>query len=98
MIVDFLHHLHAVFSEDKFIKLALKSGNGKLANLLKSELGGRRCEIINLLNHPDLIGKTCVVEKYLPEKDRYKVVFEISEEVGLVGPEMIELRAIVDTT
>ena len=73
-----------MFSEEKFIKLALKSGNGNLANLLKSELGGRRCEIINLPNHPELIGKTCVVEKYLPEKDRYKLSLKYQKRWGLL--------------
>ena len=59
---------------------------------MKSEFGGRRCEIINLSNHQDLIGKTCVVEKYLPDKGRYKVIFEASKEVGLVGPENLKRR------
>ena len=40
----------------------------------------------------DLIGKTCVVEKYLPNKGRYKVIFEVSNEVGLVGPENLKCR------
>ena len=74
-------------SVDVFIQAALEFGNSKLANLLKSEFGGRRCEIINLPKHPDLIGKNCVVEKYLPDKARYKVTFEASKEVGLVGPQ-----------
>jgi hypothetical protein len=79
-------------SKDEFIECALQEGNTKLANLLKSEFGGRRCEIINLPNHPDLNGSTCVVEKYLPNKGRYKVVFEASKEVGLVGPENLKRR------
>ena len=79
-------------SKDEFIERMLRQGNGKLANLLKSEFGGRRCEVISLPNRPDLIGKTCVVEKYLPDKGRYKVVFEGSKEVGLVGPENLVRR------
>ena len=43
-------------------------------------------------NHPHLIGKTCVVEKHLPDKGRYKVLFEASKEVGLVGPENLKRR------
>ena len=82
----------ATHSKDQFIEYCLGCGNTKLANLLKSEFGGRRCEIINLPNHSDLIGKTCVVEKYLPDKDRYKVVFEVSKEVGLVGPQNLKRR------
>ena len=65
-----------MISRDNIIQNAVEKGNTKLANLLKSEFGGRRCEIINLSKYPDLIGKTCVVEKYLPDKDRYKVIFE----------------------
>jgi hypothetical protein len=79
-------------SKDKFIEYALEWGNSKLANLVESEFGGRRCEIVTFPNRPDLIGKTCVVEKYLPKKGKYKVVFEMSKEVGLVGPENLKRR------
>ena len=79
-------------SKDEFIGEILKRGNSKLANLVKSELGGRRCEVINMPNRPDLVGKTCVVEKYLTEKSRYKVIFEKSKEVGLVGPQNLKRR------
>jgi hypothetical protein len=82
----------ASLSKDQLIKLAFSLGNTKLANLVKSDFGGRRCEIINLTSRPDLIGKTCVVEKYLPNKGRYKVIFEVSREVGLVGPENLKRR------
>ena len=81
----------ASLSKDQ-IEAELQSGNHKLANLVKSEFGGRRCEVMNLPNRPDLIGKTCVVEKYLPDKGRYKVIFEASKEVGLVGPENLKRR------
>ena len=81
-----------ISSIEEFIERVLKGGNTQFANLLKSEFGGRRCEIINLSKHPYLNGKTCVVEKYLPDKGRYKVVFEISKEVGLVGPENLKRR------
>ena len=79
-------------SKDDFIKFALEKGNSKIANLVKSEFGGRRCEIINMPNQPDLIGKTCVVEKYLPNKSRYKVIFEATKEAGLVGPHNLKRR------
>ena len=77
---------------NRFIEYLVATGNSKLANLLKSEFGGRRCEIIDLSKRPDLIGKTCVVEKYLPDKGRYKVTFETSGEVGLVGAENLKRR------
>ena len=81
-----------ISSIEEFIERVLKCGNTQFANLMKSEFGGRRCEIINLPKYPDLIGKTCVVEKYLPDKGRYKVTFETSKEVGLVGPENLKRR------
>ena len=43
-------------------------------------------------NRPDLVGKTCIIEKYLPDKGRYKVTFETSKETGLVGPENLRRR------
>ncbi|KAL9187527.1 hypothetical protein ACHAXT_001630 [Thalassiosira profunda] len=79
-------------SHDDFIGSLLGQGNTKLATLMKSEFGGRRCEIINLHNRLDLVGKTCVVEKYLPDRDRYKVIFERSQEAGLVRPENLKRR------
>ena len=33
-----------------------------------------------------------MVEKYLPNKDRYKVVFEVSKEVGMVSPQRLKRR------
>jgi len=63
-------------NKDAFIYITKKSGNNKLANLVLSEFGGRRCEVINLPNHPQLNGKTCVVEKYIAKKDKYKIIFE----------------------
>ncbi|EJK75513.1 hypothetical protein THAOC_02761 [Thalassiosira oceanica] len=51
-------------------------GKHDLANLLESELGGRRCEIVNLLSRPELNGKTCVMGEFLPDSDQYKVTLE----------------------
>ena len=82
----------ASMSKNQFIEYCLGCGNIKLANLLKSEFGGRRCEIINLPNRPDLVGKTCVVEKYLPKKGKYKIVFETTKEVGMVSPQRLKRR------
>ena len=68
------------------------SGNNTLANLVSSEFGGRRCEVINLPNHPHLNGKTCVVEKYITKKDKYKIIFEGSGNAALVGPNNLKRR------
>ena len=37
-------------------------------------------------------GKTCVVEKYITKKDRYKVIFEGSGNAALVGPNNLKRR------
>jgi len=76
-----------------FIEAKKKSGNTKLASLISSEFGGRRCEVINLPNHPQLNGKACVVEKYIAKKDRYKIIFEGgSGNAALVGPSNLKRR------
>ena len=57
-----------------------------IANLMSSELGGRRCEIVSAPNtRGDLVGKTCVVEEYIKESDQYKVTMEFTNEVLLLG-------------
>jgi len=66
--------------------------NTKLANLISSEFGGRRCEVINLPNHPQLNGKTCVVEKYITKKEKYKIIFEGSGNAALVGSNNLKRR------
>jgi Ankyrin repeats (3 copies) len=55
-------------------------GNKSLAKLLASPLGGRRCEIEGLQSRVDLNGKTCVLNRYLPDKDRYEVEVERTKE------------------
>ena len=70
----------------------IKEWNIKFANLISSELGGRRCEVINLPNHPHLNGKTCVVEKYITKKEKYKIIFEGSGNAALVGPNNLKRR------
>ena len=65
----------------------------ELANLLESELGGRRCEIVNLTSRPELNGKTCVADEYLPDSDQYKVTLETkSKEVLVLGPDNLKRR------
>jgi len=79
-------------NRDAFIRMCIMSGNTKLAKLISSEFGGRRCEVINLPNHPQLNGKTCVVEKYITKKDKYKIIFEGSGNPALVGPNNLKRR------
>ena len=75
-----------------FIETCIIRGKHKLANLVSSEFGGRRCEVINLPNHPQLNGKACVVEKYIAKKDKYKIIFEGSGNAALVGPNNLRRR------
>jgi len=77
---------------DEFIQACIACNNNKLANLVSSEFGGRRCEVINLPNHPQLNGKACVVEKYITKKEKYKVIFEGSGNAALVGPNNLKRR------
>ncbi|EJK60662.1 hypothetical protein THAOC_18944, partial [Thalassiosira oceanica] len=61
-------------------------GNAEIANLMSSELGGRRCEIVSAPNNrDDLVGKTCVVEEYVKISDQYKVRMEFTNEELLLG-------------
>ena len=76
-----------------FIRMAnISIGENKLTKLISSEFGGRRCEVMNLPNHPQLNGKACVVEKYITKKDKYKIIFEGSGNAALVGPNNLKRR------
>ena len=63
-------------SRNECISKARDHGKHELANLLESELGGRRCEIVLLTSRPELNGKKCVVDEYLPDSNQYKVTLE----------------------
>ena len=60
--------------------------------MFQNELVKRRCEIIDLNQHKDLIGQTCIVEKYIAKKDRYKVTTEHAHETFLVGRDNLKWR------
>lgn len=63
-----------------FKKYADVGHNQKLSDLIRTPLGGRRCEILGLESRPDLNGKTVIVGKHFPVKDRYAVVVEETNE------------------
>ncbi|EJK71973.1 hypothetical protein THAOC_06539, partial [Thalassiosira oceanica] len=68
-------------------------GKCELTSLLESELGGRRCEIVNLSSHPEINGKTCVADEYLPDSNLYKVTLETkSKEVLVLSPDNLKRR------
>ncbi|EJK58393.1 hypothetical protein THAOC_21484, partial [Thalassiosira oceanica] len=80
-------------SREECIRKARICGRLELASLLESELGGRRCEIINLSSQPELNGKTCVADEYLPDSNQYKVTLETkSKEVLVLGPDNLKRR------
>ena len=80
-------------SREYCISFAEEYSLHELANLLKSELGGRRCEIVNLSSRPGLNGKTCVADEYLLDSNRYKVTLESkSKEALILSPENLKRR------
>ena len=80
-------------SREDCIYEARQAGKTELAKLLESELGGRRCEIVDLTSRPELNGKTCVADEYLPDSNEYKVTLETkSKEVLVLGPDNLKRR------
>ena len=80
-------------SREECISLAREYGEHGLAKLLESELGGRRCEIVNLTSRPELNGKTCVADEYLPDSNQYKATLETKTKEELVlGPDNLKRR------
>ncbi|EJK50119.1 hypothetical protein THAOC_30943 [Thalassiosira oceanica] len=60
--------------------------------MFQNGLVRRRCEIVELDRRRDLIGQTCIVEKYIARKDRYKVTTEHARETFLVGRDNLKRR------
>ncbi|EJK50530.1 hypothetical protein THAOC_30467 [Thalassiosira oceanica] len=80
-------------SREGCISVARKCGHHEVARLLESELGGRRCEIVGLSERPELNGKTCVADEYLPASDQYRVTLETkTREALLLGPSNLKRR------
>ena len=70
-----------------------RQGHVAIANLVSSELGGRRCEIVSASNtRVDLVGKTCVVDVYIERSDQYKVTIEFTSESLLLGADNLKRR------
>ena len=67
-------------------------GYQEIINLLRTELGGRRCEIFDMQNRTDLNGKTCLVDRYFTESGRYKVILESTKEVFSMKPKNLMRR------
>ena len=80
-------------SKQKCVYGARKLNRRELADLIESELGGRRCEIVDLSPRPELNGKTCVADEYLPGINQYRVTLETkSKEVLILDPENLKRR------
>ena len=71
-------------SKEDCVSRARDFGRHEVANLLESELGGRRCEIVDLTSKPQLNGKTCVTDECLPDSNQYKVTLETKNEEKLI--------------
>ncbi|EJK47546.1 hypothetical protein THAOC_33724, partial [Thalassiosira oceanica] len=81
------------FSKRKCIAGARSANNHEIADLVESELGGRRCEIVNLSPRPELNGKTCIADEYLPGSNQYRVTLETkSREALILDPENLRRR------
>ena len=73
--------------------VAWRRGEHELVNLLESELGGRRCEIVNISSRPELNGETCVADEFLPDSNQYKVTLEKKgKEVLVIGADNLKRR------
>ncbi|EJK45052.1 hypothetical protein THAOC_36358 [Thalassiosira oceanica] len=80
-------------SREGCIFVARKCGHHEVARLLESELGGRRCEVVGLSERPELNGKTCVADEYLPASNQYRVTLETeTREALLLGPSNLQRR------
>ncbi|EJK73325.1 hypothetical protein THAOC_05056, partial [Thalassiosira oceanica] len=80
-------------SRESAASAARVCGKHDLANLLDSEFGGRRCEIVNHSSRTELNGKTCVADEYLPDSNQYKVTLEMkSKDVLVLGPDNLKRR------
>ena len=81
------------FSKEWWVDEVRSKGAHQLADLVESEIGGRRCEIINLTSQPELNGKTCVADEYLPDKNLYKVTLETKcKEMLFLSPDNLKRR------
>ncbi|EJK68557.1 hypothetical protein THAOC_10252 [Thalassiosira oceanica] len=92
---EIFYHGERVTKESKLALCQGISGKGQveLANLVSSELGGRRCEIVSPPDtRDDLVGKTCVVEEYIEISDQYRVRMEFTNEELLLGVGYLERR------
>ncbi|EJK69160.1 hypothetical protein THAOC_09616 [Thalassiosira oceanica] len=80
-------------SKRNCVAKARSANNHDIADLLESELGGRRCEIVNLSPRLELNGKTCVADEYLPGSNQYRVTLETkSKESLILDPENLNRR------
>ena len=89
----FPNKVHRGTSKEYCISRAREYGRPELANLLESEFGGRRCEIVNLSSQPELNGKTCVADECILDTSQYRVTLETkSKEVLVLGPYNLKRR------
>mmetsp|Transcript_2931 Transcript_2931/g.5826 ORF Transcript_2931/g.5826 Transcript_2931/m.5826 type:complete len:420 (-) Transcript_2931:112-1371(-) len=75
----------------QLVVLNVREGNTAVANLISSELGGRRCKMVSAPdNRDDLVGKTCVVGRHIKKSGQYEVTVEFTNESLLLGADNLE--------
>jgi len=86
-----LFHEGKQISSQEFKQLVdsiVLEGNAAVANLISSDLGGRRCKIVSAPNtRDDLVGKMCVVGRHIGQ---YEVTVEFTNESLLLGADNLE--------
>jgi len=82
----------AINEEKENAECAEKLGNRKLAKLVQTPFGGRRCEIFGLESRVDLNGLACVAMRFLPKQERYAVRVEWTNEVVSIKPSHLKRR------
>ena len=77
----------------RFASEAKGYGNVRLAQLVSSELGGRRCEILaSKEGDGRLAGRTCVAGRYLPDEKSHEVRLEYTGESAVVCTSLLRRR------
>lgn len=73
------------------IEGSLMKGMPELARMIKSDFGGRRCELQNMKTG-GMNGRVVLVEKLIESKQRYKIEFEDSGDKALVRADNLKRR------
>jgi len=70
---------------------AMEKGLAQLADMIRSDFSGRRCELVNMKT-VGMNGRVVLVDKYIASKSRYKIAFEGTGDKALVGADNLKRR------